>query len=121
MTCGLTHRCLNLSPAPAGWHDVKAKKVSCSLVAPHLGKASLILDRQLENECFYDLSKEVEENATEKTPFKVSYGGQDACSLSSDEYDEGSDHPLLNIVEGAHCAPDRTHERARHVRLAQAN
>ena len=85
-------------PLPPGWHKVD-KKVSCSLVNPRLGKARLILDRQTESECWYDMTQPIESNAQDRERFKKSYGGQDAPDLEySDEAEMGS-YPLLNIEE----------------------
>ena len=85
-----------VTPLPPGWDKVD-KKVSCSLVNPRLGKARLILDRQTESNCWYDMTQPIEENAQERKRFKKSYGGQDAPELESNE--ELGSFPLLNIEE----------------------
>ena len=88
-----------VTPLPPGWDKVE-KRVSCSLVNPRRGKARLILDRQTESECWYDMTKPVEYNAQEPMRFKKSYGGQNAPELESCEEGEFGNHPLLNIEEG---------------------
>ena len=87
-----------VAPRPPGWYKVD-KKVSCSLVNPRLGKARLILDRQAESKCWYDMTQPIEYNTQERQRFKKSYGGQDAPELEYSDDGEMGNYPLLNIEE----------------------